>query len=235
MATTTKTGLCAVCGRTLPVTELYPIHLLPSDALLMIQKDHATVTAEGMICRDDRARLRADYVGRMIEEERKEVTALDKEVIESLHENELLTENLNRVHDSSLTFGQRVADKVAEFGGSWAFIGTFGAIIFVWITINAIALLQKPFDPFPFILLNLILSCVAAMQAPVIMMSQNRQEARDRLRAEEDYKVNLKAEVEIRTISLKLDEMMLHQWQRLLELQQMQIELLEGLHGKKGG
>ena len=113
---------------------------------------------------------------------------------------------------------------------------SFAVVMAIWIVINTVALLRRPFDPFPYILLNLVLSCLASIQAPVIMMSQNRQEAKDRLRAEHDYRVNLKAEVEIRQINVKMDQLLTHQWQRLLEIQQIQTELMEEvlqLSGKK--
>jgi uncharacterized membrane protein len=116
---------------------------------------------------------------------------------------------------------------MADFGGSWAFILSFAAILTIWIVINLHV--RTPFDPFPFILLNLILSCIAAIQAPIIMMSQNRQEHRDRLRAEEDYKVNLKAELEIRALIAKIDQLRQHQWRRLLELQHIQLDLMNEL------
>lgn len=105
------------------------------------------------------------------------------------------------------TFGEKLADQVASFGGSWKFIILFFTLLVVWIIINSIAFLMKPFDPYPFILLNLILSCLASIQAPIIMMSQNRQEVKDRLRAENDYKINLKAEYEIRALQEKVDQM----------------------------
>jgi uncharacterized membrane protein len=124
-----------------------------------------------------------------------------------------------------------VADKVAEFGGSWRFIIIFGFILLIWVAVNSIAL-SGHFDPYPFILLNLVLSCIAALQAPVIMMSQNRQEAKDRLRSEHDYQVNLKAELEIRHINSKIDMLLTHQWHRLLEIQQIQTELIEELTQK---
>jgi uncharacterized membrane protein len=116
---------------------------------------------------------------------------------------------------------------MADFGGSWAFILSFAAVLTIWIVINL--QVRTPFDPFPFILLNLILSCIAAIQAPIIMMSQNRQEHRDRLRAEEDYKVNLKAELEIRALIAKIDQLRQHQWRRLLELQHIQLDLMNEL------
>src|SRR4029077_12591218 len=138
-------------------------------------------------------------------------SAIEEEVIKSLRDQELLSENLNTEFESKLTFGEHVADNVAKFGGSWRFIISFGVVLVLWIIINSIVLLRKPFDPYPFILLNLVLSCLAAIQAPVIMMSQNRQEAKDRLRSEHDYMVNLKAELEIRHLHAKMDQLLTHQ------------------------
>ena len=125
-----------------------------------------------------------------------------------------------------------MADKLADFGGSWRFIGIFCGLLFLWIVINSALIIWKPFDPYPFIFLNLILSCLAAIQAPVILMSQNRQEARDRLQAEYDYRINLKAELEIRHLHEKIDHLLMNQWQRLLEIQQIQMELMEELAHK---
>lgn len=113
--------------------------------------------------------------------------------------------------------------------GSWTFIGIFSAILFLWMGVNSVALFWRPFDSFPFIFLNLILSCLAAIQAPIIMMSQNRQAARDRLHAEHDYRVNLKAEFENRRLTKKVDQLMTHRWQRLLEVQQIQLDLADGM------
>jgi uncharacterized membrane protein len=115
------------------------------------------------------------------------------------------------------------------------FIIIFVTVLLAWIAINTVVLLKKPFDPFPYILLNLILSCIAAIQAPVILMSQNRQEGKDRLKAEHDYRVNLKAEFEIRSLHEKIDHMLVHQWQRLMEIQQVQTDLLSELRSPKSG
>jgi uncharacterized membrane protein len=134
--------------------------------------------------------------------------------------------------EQQLTFGERLADKIAEFGGSWRFIIIFFVILSLWIAINSLTLILKPFDPYPFILLNLILSCLASIQAPIIMMSQNRQEDKDRLRAEHDYRINLKAELEIRHLHEKIDHLLMNQWQRLLEIQEIQMELMEELARK---
>ena len=132
--------------------------------------------------------------------------------------------------DRQTTFGERVADQVASFGGSWTFIGLFLGMMVVWMTINTRE--AKPFVPFPFILLNLMLSCLAALQAPVIMMSQNRQAARDRLDAQNDYRVNLNAEMQILSLHSKFDDLRERQWAALVELQQRQIALLEQMAGR---
>ncbi len=126
-----------------------------------------------------------------------------------------------------------MSDQIASFGGSWRFIILFGVVLVLWIILNAALLLNRGFDPYPFILLNLILSCLAAMQAPIIMMSQNRAELRDRLRSENDYKINLKAELEIRHLHEKIDHLLRRQYNRLFEIQQIQIELLEEISRQK--
>lgn len=128
---------------------------------------------------------------------------------------------------NNLTFGQKIADKVALFGGSWTFIISFFLFIAVWISSNVFFLNQKTFDPYPFILLNLILSCIAAVQAPIIMMSQNRQEEKDRVRAKKDYQINLKAELEIQKLHEKVDELMIQQHEKIMEIQQLQVALLK--------
>jgi uncharacterized membrane protein len=122
-----------------------------------------------------------------------------------------------------------MADRLASFGGSWTFLIIFASILLIWISLNSFLLLKRPFDPYPFILLNLVLSCLAAIQAPVIMMSQNRVEVKDRLRSQHDYRVNLKAELEIRQLHDKIDHLLSHQWERLVEIQQIQIDLLSEL------
>ena len=169
----------------------------------------------------------------LLEAEKGELTALEKEVLESLSQQEILSRNPEEELKSASTMGQRLADRIAAVGGSWRFITMFAIVLFVWIVINTIVLVARPFDPYPFILLNLILSCLAAIQAPVIMMSQNRQEARDRLNAMRDYQVNLKAELEIRHLHQKLDHLLTHQWERLVEIQEIQMELINEVRGRK--
>lgn len=187
---------------------------------------------EDRVCLRCLNKYRGRYIREVLEAERGELSALEMEVVRSLQEQETLSENLNTEFDENASFGERVSDRIASFGGSWTFILSFALILFTWITFNSISS-KEIFDPYPYILLNLILSCLAAVQAPIIMMSQNRQETRDRLEAEHDFKVNLKAELEIRHVNLKLDQLMTHQWRRLLEIQQIQTEMMEQLLEKK--
>jgi uncharacterized membrane protein len=131
--------------------------------------------------------------------------------------------------DTAPTLGERWADKIEEFGGSWTFIILFMIMMVVWIGLNSWVLFFQPFDPYPYIFLNLVLSCIAALQAPIIMMSQNRQEQKDRQRSEHDYKINLKAELEIKLLSEKIDHLLAHQNKKLLEIQEVQTDYLEDL------
>jgi uncharacterized membrane protein len=169
------------------------------------------------------------YLTSLVTQERGEIALIDKDVMEAIKNNSILSEKNQDEIEAELTVGQRIADKVAAFGGSWTFIITFFSFILVWMIINIWILTTKPFDPFPFILLNLILSCLAAIQAPIIMMSQNRQEQKDRLRGEHDYKINLKAELEIKLLSEKIDHLVVHQNKKLLEIQEVQTDYLEDL------
>ena len=158
------------------------------------------------------------------------MSALEEDVLRTIQQEKIITSQREILDGSSeISFGQRLADKVATFGGSWRFIILFAIFIMVWMVINIVFLLDKGFDPYPFILLNLILSCLAALQAPVIMMSQNRQEEKDRERAKQDYMVNLKAELEIRVLHEKLDHLIMHQQQELLNIQQIQVEMMEDI------
>ena len=221
------TVLCQICKKHKNRSDVLPGDMVRGPVIETIRKKHPDWSSSGFICLDDLNHFRTEHVQEALVEEKGELSNLEEEVVKSLKEHELLSKNINVEFDRELTFGQRVADKVAEFGGSWRFIISFGVILAVWIVINSVALLLRPFDPYPYILLNLVLSCLAAIQAPVIMMSQNRREAKDRLRAEHDYRVNLKAELEIRHLNGKMDLLLTHQWQRLLEIQEIQTELME--------
>jgi uncharacterized membrane protein len=177
-----------------------------------------------------------EYRGRLIEdllrEERGELTQLEQEVVRSLRRQEIVGRDVDAAFDEKRTLGQRLSDRIAEIGGSWSFIVWFGLLLAAWMALNIAMGLNRAFDPYPFILLNLVLSTLAAIQAPIIMMSQRRQEVRDRLRSQNDYRVNLKAELEIRQLHEKIDHLINKQWDRLAEIQRIQVELLEELTKK---
>ncbi len=220
---------CAICGETKPATETMPGILVRPAIDALIRRKNPEWTLNENICTACHNRFRSEYVMDQVHKDRGELSSLEQEVVESIKQNQIVTDNLNQEFEDNLTLGDKVADKVAEFGGSWKFIFIFFGIMAVWVVVNTIPFLWKPFDPYPFILFNLFLSMLAAIQAPIIMMSQNRQEARDRMRAENDYQVNLKAEIEIRVMTEKMDQLLHHQWQRLLEIQRMQTEMIEDL------
>lgn len=224
---------CPVCKKHLKPNEGLSGDLLRTPIAELIRKKYPDWSSQGFICFKDLNHFRAEYVKEILETEKGELSLLEQDVISSLKEQEVLSKDVNEEFDRQLRFRERVADAIAVFGGSWTFILSFMLVLAVWIIVNSVVSLWRPFDPYPYILLNLVLSCIAALQAPVIMMSQNRLETKDRLRSTNDYGINLKAEVEIRQLNAKLDQMMNHQWQRLMEIQQIQMELMEELILKK--
>ncbi|MCK9219060.1 MAG: DUF1003 domain-containing protein [Bacteroidales bacterium] len=201
-----------------------------------IQKENPQFTTDNYLSISELNFFREKYISDYLIKEVGELTELEKTVLASVTDKTTLTDKIEGEEDTLLTTGQKIADKVASFGGSWTFIILFGMFILIWITINVVWFLNRSFDPYPFILLNLILSCLAAIQAPVIMMSQNRQEDKDRKRAKNDYMVNLKSELEIRLLHEKIDHLIMHQQQELLEIQKVQIGMMNdilNLVGKK--
>jgi uncharacterized membrane protein len=224
-----KTVTCHLTKKEVPATEAYRGGEIRLALLNEIQKDYPEFSTDHYIAFDKLNEYRKRYITQLIEQEVGEVSQLEKDVIHSIQTNKLLSENIEEEINEPLTFGQKVADKIATFGGSWTFILFFFSFLAVWMAVNVWVLSTRPFDPYPFILLNLILSCLAAIQAPIIMMSQNRQEEKDRQRSEHDYKVNLKAEIEIRLLHEKLDHLMVHQNKRLLEIQQVQSDYLQDI------
>jgi uncharacterized membrane protein len=220
---------CPICGKTFPKRELVGGFAVRDHLVDLITADHPNWSPNDVICRTDLARYRSQYVRSLLESEKGEITSLEEQVLTSLQQHEVLSTNVEAQFEGKWTLGERIADRVASFGGSWTFLICFGVFITLWILINSLVLLWRPVDPYPFILLNLVLSCLAAVQAPVIMMSQNRQEAKDRLRSQHDYQVNLKAELEIRHLHEKIDHLLSRQWERLVEIQQIQLEVLSEL------
>lgn len=235
MPTKSTDPSCQICGRRPPAVELVLAHLVRPVVTDLIKESYPGWSDDGFICVDDLDRFRYEYVRSLVEAEKGELSDLEKEVLDSISRQEILSTYVDQEFESQLTAGQRLSDQLARFGGSWSFIIFFGCVLVAWIAVNSAALFFRPFDPYPFILLNLILSCLAAIQAPIIMMSQNRQEAKDRARATHDYQVNLKAELEIRQIHQKLDHLLSHQWERLVEIQQVQLELLSEMRGLSTG
>jgi len=225
--------LCQVCKEQKKMSDVFSAEVIRGPIVEKIMASHPDWSSQGFICKADLNRYRAEYVKDVIKADKGELSVLDEQVVKSLKEQELLSQNINVEYDRQRSLGEIMADKLADFGGSWIFIGIFCGVLLLWIVMNSVVLLMKPFDPYPYIFLNLILSCLAAIQAPVILMSQNRQEARDRIQAEHDYRINLKAELEIRHLHEKMDHLLMNQWQRLMEIQQIQMELMQDLAQKK--
>lgn len=226
--------ICQVCHQIKPLKQLLPAKMVRGGLVRLIRMEHPDWDEHGNICFECLNQYRSRYVQQLMEKDLGELDNLEKEVVESMKENELLSENINEEYEKTLSRGDRIADLMAEFGGSWNFIIWFGVILFIWISVNSAIMLWRPFDPYPYILLNLVLSLLAAIQAPVIMMSQNRQEDRDRMRAENDYQVNLKSELEIRLMNEKIDQMLHQEMRRFMEIQQIQMDMLNEVHKKLG-
>lgn len=195
----------------------------------LIKNEYPTFTDQSIISIEELNKYRRLYLTQLVEQEKGELAVIDFDVMQAIRNNSILTEKIQDQIDSNLTTGQKVADHIASFGGSWTFIISFFSFLALWIITNIWLLASKPFDPYPFILLNLLLSCLAAIQAPIIMMSQNRLEQKDRQRAEHDYKINLKSELEIQLLNEKMDHLLVHQNKKLLEIQEVQIDYLEDL------
>ena len=221
--------VCFICNSK---TTLQPSEVVRPAVSAFIKSDHPEWGPGLYICHKDLSAYRYKYFKSILESERGELSTLDNEVLDSLKNQDTISENVSAEYQSKLTFGEKLSDKISAFGGSWKFINLFLIVLLAWILLNSFILISHKFDPYPYILLNLVLSCVAALQAPVIMMSQNRQEARDRMRSENDYKINLKSELEIRQLHLKMDHLLTSQWERMVEIQDIQISLMEELRKK---
>jgi uncharacterized membrane protein len=220
--------VCEVCQKPKKPGELFPLEMVRDNVFDLIRADHPDIQRTGSICAEDLDAYRTRYIQKTLEDEKGELSTLEKEVLKSIHRQDTVSKNINTEFDRRISLGDRLSDRLATVGGSWAFIGGFGLVLLSWIVINTtLIFFKKPFDPFPFILLNLALSCLAAIQAPVILMSQNRQDAKDRLRSEYDYRVNLKAELEIRHLHQKLDHFLHREWQTLIEIQEIQMDLMK--------
>jgi len=220
---------CPICNDQMGLQKGLSGELISSRMQDFIRSKHPQWDPGSPLCLGCLESLRSEYFENTFSDHQEKYARLRHKEAVRLTRHRKQVREIETAFESEPTFGERVADKVAEFGGSWAFISLFALTLLTWVCINTFILTAKPFDPYPFILLNLFLSCIAAIQAPVIMMSQNRQESRDRRRSEYDYKVNLRAELEIRHLHDKLDLLLTQHWQSLLEIQQLQAEKLDKL------
>ncbi len=212
-----------------PVSEKISGKMIRQSILEIIQKEKPEFTKDSYLSDSELNTFRQKYVEVFLMKQIGELTTLEKTVLNSLKDQTTLTDKLDGEEQMVLTYGQRVADRVASFGGSWTFIISFGLFLLIWICINIYWLGNKGFDPYPFILLNLILSSLAAIQAPVIMMSQNRQEEKDRERGKMDYMINLKSELEVRMLHEKMDHLIINQQQEVLEIHKVQIDMMNDI------
>jgi len=228
-----RPNACAMCAQPSSARLVRMGNLRPRLSAYVARQHPETASPAAQVCRACLDRVRVEFLLSTLEHERGELSHIEADIARKAAAHETLAANIDQEFEQSITPTQRLADDVARIGGSWAFVGGFVLVMFAWIGLNVWGLREKAFDPYPFILLNLLLSCIAALQAPVIMMSQNRHAARDRRQADQDYRVNLKAELEVASLHDKLDHLLHNQWDSMVELQQIQIDLLHELSGRK--
>ncbi|MDP4239611.1 MAG: DUF1003 domain-containing protein [Bacteroidota bacterium] len=224
-----ETFISDISGKKFPLTEKISGKSVRKSVFDQIKNDKPDFTKDMSLAESELNAYREKYVEVFLSKQIGELTSLEKTVLESLKDQTTLTDKLDGDEIQSMTYGQRIADKVASFGGSWTFIISFAIFLLIWICVNIYWLGNRGFDPYPFILLNLILSSLAAIQAPVIMMSQNRQEDKDRERGRNDYMINLKSELEVRMLHEKIDHLIINQQQEVLEIHKVQIDLMNDI------
>lgn len=227
-----KTFVSDLSKKRFPISERIPAEGVRIPVMELIQKDFPDFDGTKFLSLSELNIYREKYIANYLSRQVGELSELDNKVVEAIADRSLITDDTSYSNEPKSTLGERVADNVASFGGSWTFIISFIVFLLVWIAVNAFVLLNRGFDPYPFILLNLILSCLAALQAPVIMMSQNRQADKDRQRAKDDYMVNLKSELEVRALHEKIDHLMMYQQQELIEVQKVQIDMLNDIRNR---
>jgi uncharacterized membrane protein len=222
--------VCGICGKSFTRLQCFAADYIRPQIAGLLDEQSPEWRKTGYICKPDLAAARKRYVEDLISRERGELSSLDREVVEAIAHHDVIARDIEQDIAENVPFGAWLADKVASFGGSWTFISLFAGVIVLWMTFNIISVFNaERFDPYPFILLNLALSCLAAVQAPLIMMSQSRQEHKDRQRSQNDYRINLKAELEIRQLHEKLDHLLERQWERLTEIQEVLLEQMDDL------
>ena len=226
-----NTFISDISHKAFPLSERISATTIRHSILRAIQEQYPDFGEESYLSVSEINAFREKYIADYLAKELGELSDLEERVLASFRNNSTLTDKIADSGDESvtLTFGQKIADKVAAFGGSWTFILSFCFFLFLWIAINVVWFHNQGFDPYPYILLNLILSCVAALQAPIIMMSQNRQEEKDRARSKSDYMINIKSELENRMLHEKIDHLIMHQQEELLEIQKVQIDMMQDI------
>lgn len=227
-----KNQICVICGNRFTLMEGLFLRDLSDLLKEQVLKTNSYAKESSFICLKDMQKLRIDRMQTIIDQDLEIDHQMNDKLKKEMAKNTYVITNINDTVYGKRTTGQKLADAVAKFGGSWGFIIAFTVILVTWMTINVVHLFGVHFDPYPFILLNLFLSCVAAIQAPIIMMSQNRQAERDRFDSENDYKTNKKSEMEIRILHEKLDQLNEVQWPHILDIQKMQIEVLSEIENE---
>lgn len=218
-----------ISGKSFPISEKTSGKLVRNGILKEILKINPSFNEDCSLSVGEFNQFRQQYIQNLLSKEIGTLTELEQTVLDNIQHNHILADEASEIKQERLNMAQRWADMIASFGGSWKFIIAFLFFIIIWIVINIYSIHNAGFDPYPFILLNLILSCIAALQAPIIMMSQNRLEEKDRERAKNDYMVNLKSELEIRMLHEKIDHLIITQQENLVEMQQIQSEMTREL------
>lgn len=224
-----QTFISEISKKEFPISDRVLGNSIRKSLLNYIISQYPDFSLESCLTLSELNNFREMYISSYLSKQLGELNESEKTVLDSIVQRSMLSNVVDVDGKENINFGQKIADNVAAFGGSWTFIISFLIFIGLWISLNIWILKDKNFDPFPFILLNLILSCIAALQAPVIMMSQNRQEEKDRIRAKNDYMINLKSEIEIRALHEKIDHLIMHQQQELFEIQKIQIEMMNDI------
>ena len=221
-----RDSVVLINGKSCPLNEAISANFIVNGVYKLIKKKYPQWNSESYISRNELKEFRKDYFENLIKKEKGNTHQFDKEVLNSIISHESTVKKIMSQREPN-HFSQRMADKFAFFAGSWHFIISFFVLLFLWILINTIGLFYFKIDPYPFVFLNLILSCVAAIQAPIIIMSQNRKEIKDRKRQQDDYKINLRSELEIRLLQEKIDHLIESQWAYLLEMKRLESESLK--------
>ena len=227
-----QTFISDISGNTFPVSERVSGRVVRNGVLKEILKANPRFHKDCSLSVNELNQYRRQYIQNLLSKEVGTLTELEQKVLDNIQHNHIIADEASDIKQEQLTKAQRWADKIASFGGSWRFITSFGIFIIIWMFLNVYAMHNNGYDPYPFILLNLILSCIAALQAPVIMMSQNRQEEKDRERSKNDYMVNLKSELEIRMLHEKTDHLIVILQDNLMQMQQIQIDMMQQIMEK---